>query len=46
MKRILPIVDYYTIGKESFKNRYLAGEVNFEVEDYQRWFKKLNITRA
>ena len=35
----------YTIGKESFRNHYLAGEVPFKLEDYQRWYKKLNIKR-
>ncbi len=35
----------YTIGKETYTNHYLAGEVPFKLEDYQRWYKKLNIKR-
>ncbi len=35
----------YTIGDERFTNHYLAGKVPFKLEDYQRWYKKLNIVK-
>jgi len=35
----------YTVGSETYTNHYLAGEVPFKLEDYQRWYKKLNIKR-
>ena len=35
----------YTIGKEKFTNHYLNGIVPFKLDDYQRWYKKLNIKR-
>jgi len=35
----------YKIGSEKFTNHYLAGQVPFKLEDYQRWYKKLNIKR-
>jgi len=35
----------YTIGSETYSNHYLAGEVPFKLEEYQRWYKKLNIKR-
>lgn len=33
----------YTIGNESYTNHYLAGKAPFNLKDYQRWYKKLNI---
>lgn len=36
---------YCTSGKEKYSNHYLAGEAPFKLEDYQRWYKKLNIKR-
>jgi len=38
------LVDY-TIGKEKYKNHYLAGTAPFKLDDYKRWYKKLNIIR-
>lgn len=35
----------YTIGEEKFKNHYLAGDAPFKLDDYQRWYGKLNIKR-
>jgi beta-mannosidase len=35
----------YSIGSEQFTNHYLAGQVPFKLEDYERWYKKLNIKR-
>ena len=35
----------YSIGKEKYTNHYLAGEAPFKLEDYQRWYSKLNIKR-
>ena len=35
----------YTIGNEKYTNHYLAGKVPFKLEDYQRWYKKLNIVK-
>ena len=35
----------YTIGNEKYTNHYLAGKVPFKLDDYQRWYKKLNIKR-
>ncbi|MEI6139667.1 MAG: sugar-binding domain-containing protein [Mariniphaga sp.] len=35
----------YTIGNEKYTNHYLAGKVPFKLEDYKRWYKKLNIKR-
>jgi beta-mannosidase len=43
-KQSMGLIDY-SIGKESFTNHYLAGEVPFKLEDYQRWYRKLNIER-
>jgi beta-mannosidase len=43
-KQSIWLIDY-SIGKESFTNHYLAGEVPFKLEDYQRWYRKLNIKR-
>jgi len=38
------IIDY-SIGNEKYKNHYLAGKAPFKLEDYERWYKKLNIVR-
>lgn len=35
----------YTIGDESYTNHYLAGQVPFNLNDYKRWYKKLDIKR-
>ncbi len=35
----------YTIGDESYTNHYLAGQVPFSLNDYKRWYKKLDIKR-
>lgn len=35
----------YTIGKEKYTNHYLAGKAPFKLDDYQRWYLKLNIKR-
>ena len=35
----------YAIGKEKYTNHYLSGEAPFKLEDYQRWYNKLNIIR-
>ena len=35
----------YKIGKENYFNHYLAVTAPFNLNDYQRWFKKLNIVR-
>lgn len=35
----------YSIGGEKFTNHYLAKQVPFKLEDYKRWYKKLNIKR-
>ena len=35
----------YTIGNEKYSNHYLAGIAPFKLDDYQRWYKKLNIKR-
>lgn len=35
----------YTIGKEKYTNHYLSGEAPFKLENYQRWYNKLNIIR-
>jgi beta-mannosidase len=43
-KQTMWLIDY-TIGSEKFTNHYLAGVVPFKLEDYQRWYKKLNIKR-
>jgi beta-mannosidase len=43
-KQAMWLIDY-TIGEETYKNHYLAGEVPFRLDDYQRWYKKLNIQR-
>ena len=43
-KQSMWLIDY-TIGKEKYTNHYLAGEAPFKLDDYQRWYKKLNIKR-
>jgi beta-mannosidase len=43
-KQAMWLIDY-SIGKEKFTNHYLAGVVPFKLEDYQRWYKKLNIKK-
>jgi len=43
-KKAMWLVEY-TIGNEKFTNHYLAGKAPFKLEDYQRWYKKLNIKR-
>ena len=35
----------YTIGQEKYANHYLAGEAPFQLADYERWYKKLDIQR-
>ena len=35
----------YTVGDEKFTNHYLAGKAPFKLTHYQRWYKKLNISR-
>jgi beta-mannosidase len=35
----------YTIGNEKYSNHYLAGKVPFKLDDYHRWYNKLNIKR-
>jgi beta-mannosidase len=35
----------YTIGNEKYTNHYLAGKAPFKLDDYHRWYKKLNIQR-
>ena len=35
----------YTIGNAKYTNHYLAGAAPFKLDDYSRWYKKLNIKR-
>lgn len=35
----------YSIGDSKYSNHYLAGKAPFKLQDYQRWFAKLNIKR-
>ena len=35
----------YTIGEEKLTNHYLVGKAPFNMDDYQRWYKKLGIKR-
>jgi beta-mannosidase len=35
----------YSLGKDKFTNHYLNGTAPFKLEDYVRWYKKLNIAR-
>jgi beta-mannosidase len=43
-KQSMWLIDY-TIGEEKYTNHYLAGEPPFKLNDYQGWYKKLNIKR-
>lgn len=43
-KQSMWLIDY-AIGKDKFTNHYLSGEAPFKLDDYQRWYKKLNIKR-
>ncbi|HNW56729.1 MAG TPA: glycoside hydrolase family 2 TIM barrel-domain containing protein [Bacteroidales bacterium] len=43
-KRSMWLIDY-SIGKVKYLNHYLNGKAPFSLDDYQRWYKKLNITR-
>ncbi|MFC2116960.1 glycoside hydrolase family 2, partial [Bacteroidota bacterium] len=43
-KQSMWLIDY-TIGQETYTNHYLAGMVPFSLDDYKRWYKKLNIKR-
>lgn len=43
-KQSMWLIDY-TIGNEKYTNHYLAGTAPFKLEDYQRWYKKMNIKR-
>ena len=35
----------YTIGDKKYTNHYLAGKAPFKLDDYSRWYSKLNIIR-
>jgi beta-mannosidase len=35
----------YTIGGEKFTNHYLTGKAPFKFDEYQRWYKMLNINK-
>ena len=35
----------YSIGNEKYSNHYLAGIAPFKLEDYKRWYNKLDINR-
>ena len=35
----------YSIDKDKYTNHYLAGKAPFNLNDYQRWYQKLNIKR-
>jgi beta-mannosidase len=35
----------YTIGNEKHTNHYLNGDAPFKLDDYQRWYKLLDINR-
>ncbi len=34
-----------TIGETRLHNHYLAGRPPFQLDDYERWYKKLDIKR-
>ena len=34
-----------TIGKRGWHNHYLAGRPPFQLDDYERWYKKPDIKR-
>ncbi len=38
------LVDF-TIGNEKYSNHYLSGAAPFKLEDYQRWYKVMNLKR-
>jgi beta-mannosidase len=38
------LIDYTIFGKK-YTNHYLVGKAPFKLDDYQRWFKKLDINR-
>jgi len=44
VKQSMWLIDY-TIGEEKQTNHYLNGEAPFKLDDYHRWYKKLNIIR-
>jgi beta-mannosidase len=44
VKQSMWLIDY-SIGQEKYTNHYLEGVVPFKLEDYQRWYKTLNIKR-
>ena len=35
----------YTVGNEKLTNHYLAGKAPFKLNDYEKWYKHLNIKR-
>lgn len=35
----------YSDGKQKFYNHYLNGEAPFRLDDYKKWYEKLNISR-
>ena len=43
-KQSMWLIDY-TVGNEKQTNHYLSGAAPFKLDDYQRWYKKLNIKR-
>jgi beta-mannosidase len=43
-KKAMWLVDY-SLGAVSGSNHYLNGQAPFKLDDYKRWFKKLNIIR-
>jgi beta-mannosidase len=43
-KQSMWLIDY-SINNEKYANNYLAGEPPFKLTDYERWYKKLKITK-
>jgi len=43
-KQAMWLIDF-TIGKDNYTNHYLSGKAPFKLEEYQRWYKKLNFIR-
>jgi beta-mannosidase len=43
-KQTIWLVDY-SVGKEKYINHYLNGSPPFKLEEYIRWYNKLNIIR-
>jgi hypothetical protein len=43
-KQSMWLIDY-SINNEKYANHYLAGEPPFKLTDYERWYKKLKITK-